>query len=109
MFLDTRRVVTAPCRTLALRTAVIGAFENEAIHAVEQIAGELEHLLRSGGKLRGTGCGLLNEPAHLVHGANNGLGSGSLLFDGGIDFLGDLGEASGRLCDLGGTDGLLVR
>ena len=78
----------------------LGAVENEAVHAVEQVARKFEHLLGGGGEFGGTGSGLLNEFAHFVHGANDGLRTGCLLFDGGIDFLGDFGQAAGGFGDL---------
>ena len=88
--------------------AVHGAIENKAIHAVEEVAREFEHLLGGGGKLGGTGCGLLHQFAHLIHGANYCLRAGGLLFDGGIDFLSDFGEPAGGLGDLRRADGLFV-
>src|SRR5205809_465717 len=47
--------------------------QKETIHPLEELARELEHLLRRGGKLSGTGGGLLDEFAHFVHRANDGL------------------------------------
>jgi len=66
-------------------TLLAGAVENKAVHAIEQVAGELEHLLGSGGEFGRTRCGLLHQFAHFVHGADNGLRTGSLFLDGGID------------------------
>jgi len=51
---------------------------------------------------------LLHEFAHLVHGADNGLGAGGLLFDGGTDFLGDFSKAASSFGDLRRADRLLV-
>ena len=85
-----------------------GAVEDKAVHAVEQVAGELEHLLGGGRELRGTGSGLLNQFAHLVHGANDGLRAGRLLFDSRVDFLRDFGKAARGFGDLRRADGLLV-
>src|SRR5207247_7406036 len=101
-FLRTVRLRTAAVtarRFAATRALQVGAIQNEAIHAVEQVARKLEHLLGGGGKLGGTGRGLVYQFAHLVHGADNGLGAGRLLFDGGSDFLGNVVEAaSGVAC-----------
>jgi len=52
---------------------------------------------------------LLHQFAHLVHGSNNGLGTGGLFFDGGIDFLGNFGETASGLGNLRRADRLLVR
>src|SRR5882724_6666551 len=94
-----------PVRVCLLRSAV----QNEAVHAVEQVAGKFQHLFGGGGQLGRTGSGLLNEFAHFVHRANDGLCAGSLLFDGRIDFLGDFREAAGGLGNLRGANGLFVR
>src|SRR5205814_6206683 len=90
------------------RTLLVGAVENKAVHAVEQIARELEHLFSGGGQLGGTGSGLLDQFAHFVHGADNGLCAGSLFLDGGIDFLGNFRKAAGSLGNLRRADRLLV-
>src|SRR5690348_8403720 len=90
------------------RALLGGAVEHKTVHGIEQIARELQHLLGGSRKLRGAGSRLLNEFAHLVHGANDGLRAGSLFFDGGIDFLRDFGEAAGSLGNLRGAHGLLV-
>src|SRR5215469_264592 len=93
---------------LAVAARLRGTIDDEAIHAVKQVAGELEHLFGGGGQLGGTGSGLLHQFAHLVHGADNGLRAGSLFLDGGVDLLGDFGEAVGSLGNLRGADGLFV-
>ncbi len=96
----------------ALRFAALaeltGTVDDEAVHVVEQVAGELEHLFGCGGKLRGTRSGLLHQFAHLVHGADDGLRAGSLFFDGRVDFLGDFRQPVRGLGDLRGADRLLV-
>src|SRR5260370_13269031 len=100
------------CRPVRLRTAALAkgiratgallgsAVEDKAVHAVEQVARKFEHLLGGGGKLGGTGSGLLHQFAHLVHGADNSLGAGSLFLNGRINFLGNFGEAAGGFGDL---------
>src|SRR4029077_7774470 len=92
----------------ATRPLGAGAVENEFVHAVEQVAGKFEHLLGSGGKLRGTGSGLLHQFAHFIHGTDDSLRAGSLFFDGGIDFLGDFSKAAGGFGNLRGANGLFV-
>src|SRR5882724_6959940 len=85
-----------------------GAIENEAVHAVQQVAGELKHLFGRGGKLGGAGSRLLNQFAHLFHRAHDSLRAAGLFFDGGINFLGDFGEAVGGFGNLSGANRLFV-
>src|SRR6266403_855058 len=92
----------------ATRPLYAGTVENEFVHAIEQVAREFEHLLGGGGKFSEAGSGLLHQFAHFIHGANDGLGAGSLFFDGRIDFLGNFGKAAGGFGNLRGTDGLFV-
>src|SRR3984957_5838229 len=58
------------CRCFAARARLRRGIENETVHAVEEVARELEHLLGGGGQLGGARCGLLHEFAHLVHRAD---------------------------------------
>src|SRR6266700_4611434 len=77
---------TAPAGLVrAGRPCLVRTVKNKAVHAVEQVAREFQHLLSGGGELRGTGSGLLHEFAHLVHGADDGLFVGC-----GADLLGEL-------------------
>src|SRR5258705_363748 len=46
--------------------------------------------------------------AHLFHRAHNGLRAAGLFFDGGINFLGDFGEAVGGFGNLSGANRLFV-
>src|SRR6266704_2446928 len=100
---------TAPAGLVrAGRPCLVRTIQNKAVHAVEQVAREFQHLLSGGGEFRGTGSGLLHEFAHLVHGADDGLSARCLFLNGGIDFLGDFDEAAGGLGNLGRADGLFV-
>src|SRR6267378_8247529 len=82
--------------------------QNKAIHAVQEVAGKLQHLLGGRRKLGRTRGGLLHEFAHLVHRTHDGLRSGSLFLDGGINFLRNFGEATSGLGNLRRTHRLLV-
>src|SRR6267142_1481251 len=84
------------------------AVQNEAVHAVQQVAGKLQHLLRSSGQLGRARSGLLDQLAHFVHGTNDGLGAGSLLFDGGVNLLGNFRKPAGGFGNLRGANGLFV-
>ena len=103
------RLVAFRGRTAPAGLPVVGMrlFQSEAIHRIEQVARELGHLLGGRSEFGGTGCGLLHELAHPLHRANDGLRARGLLFDRGIDFLSDFGEAVGGLGDLSGAAGLL--
>jgi len=81
--------------------------QNKAVHAVQKVARELEHLLGGCRKLGGTGGGLLHQFAHLIHCSHDRLRAGSLFLDRGIDFLRNFGQASGGFRNLRGTHGLL--
>src|SRR5258706_4024297 len=92
-------------RTGSLRFVLL---QNEPIHAVQEVPGELEHLLGGGREFSGTGRRLLDEFAHLVHRAHDSLRSGSLFLDSGINFLRNFCEATCRFRNLRGADRLLV-
>src|SRR2546430_2182740 len=52
---------TRPAGMLSTALALLaGAIENKAVHGIEQIAGKLQHLFGSGGKLGGAGSRLLH-------------------------------------------------
>ncbi len=108
VFIAFRKSLPARTGRFTVMTVLCGTVDDKAVHVVEQVAGKLEHLLGSSGKFSGTRSGLLNEFAHFIHGADDGLCAGSLFLNGGIDFLGDFGEAVGGLSDLRGADGLLA-
>src|SRR5216684_2699899 len=100
-----RRLAPRP-RSVALPAELRGAIQNEAVHAVQEIAGQLEHLLGCGGELCRTGGGLLHQFAHFVHGANHRLRARRLLLYRRINFLRDFREPAGGLGNLRGTDRL---
>src|SRR5882762_7530017 len=102
------RSATLPGRIPAVKVRRRSTVQNETVHAVQQIAGKLQHLLRGGGKFGRTGSGLLDQFAHFVHGANNGLGAGSLLFDCGVDLLSDFRETAGGFGDLRRANRLFI-
>src|SRR5882672_9752899 len=84
------------------------AGKNEAVHAVKQVAGKLQHLLCSSGQLGRARSGLLDQLAHFVHGTNDGLGAGSLLFDGGVNLLGNFRKPASGFGNLRGANRLFV-
>src|SRR5882724_3662190 len=102
------RSAALPGRIPAVKVRGRRAVQDETVHAVQQIAGKLQHLLRCGGKFGRTGGRLLDQLAHFVHGANNGLGAGSLLFDGGVNLLGNFRKPAGGFGNLRGANGLFV-
>ncbi len=79
---------------------LVGAVNDKLIHVVQQVSGKLQHLLCRGREFGGAGGGLLDEFAHFIHGANDGLSAGSLFLHGRADFLGDFGKAVGGLGNL---------
>src|SRR5260370_9014766 len=70
-----RNLLAASFRGIAARATELRSLllQNKAIHAVQEVAGKLEHLLGGGGTLRRTATEPLADLAHLVHRPHNGL------------------------------------
>src|SRR6266566_5240755 len=96
------RVTALAARFPAAEALLSGTVENKAVHAVAQIAREFQHLFGGSRQFGRAGSGLLNQLAHLIHGANDRLRTGSLLFNRRVDFLRDFGKPAGGLGDLRG-------
>src|SRR5262249_48202315 len=82
--------------------------QNKSVHAVQQVAGQLQHLLGCRRQFRRARGGLLYELSHLVHCPYYRLGTGGLLLNRRVDFLSDFGQPARRFGNLCGSHGLLV-